>query len=243
MTAIVIAYEDAYHEQFHLLVKALRRDRGLPGLILEAQPVGGTGNFVHEAPRILRTPLKQTKRPPDRVVCLADADRPPNLVPGQALPPAGASAAAIETWLLSFEATWRAHLIAEAHLTTEQAGRLCVLCLRWSKESLLTACPEALLAHARERRDAVATVLASCPPPPATLADAEFIVRYRKPDHCLDAVLTSWAGRKYKKGRDDEDLLRDQIIPHEARRAEVLRRCPDLARLLDVLVPPAPANG
>jgi hypothetical protein len=39
VTAIVIAYEDAYHEELHRLVKALRRDRGLPGLILEAQPV------------------------------------------------------------------------------------------------------------------------------------------------------------------------------------------------------------
>lgn len=245
MTAIVIAYEDAYHEELHRLVKALRRDRGLPGLILEAQPVRGTGKFVHDAPRILRTPLKQTKRPPDRVVCLADADRPQNLVPGQALPPLQVGAAALAAWITELEAAWRQHLIDKGPLATEQAGRLSVLCLRWSKESLFTASPDALLAyaHTRDRRDPVATVLANCAPPPATVADADFVVRYRRPDHCLDDVFAALAGRTYKKGRDDEDLLRDHIIPHEARRAEVLRRCPDLARLIDMLVPPAPAAG
>ena len=75
MRSIVIAYEDDYHEELHLLVKAMRRDRGLPEMLVEGRPVRGTGNFVHEAPRLLRTPLKQTKLPPDRVVCLADADR------------------------------------------------------------------------------------------------------------------------------------------------------------------------
>lgn len=50
MSSIVIAYEDDYHEELHLLIKALRRDRGLPGLILEGRPVRGTGKFGHEVP-------------------------------------------------------------------------------------------------------------------------------------------------------------------------------------------------
>ena len=95
MSSIVIAYEDDYHEELHLLVKALRRDRGLPGLVLEGRPVRGTGNFVHEAPSLLRLPLKQTKLPPDRVVCLADADRPQNLVPGAPSPPLEADSIAV----------------------------------------------------------------------------------------------------------------------------------------------------
>jgi len=38
--------------------------------------------------------------------------------------------------------------------------------------------------------------------------------------------------RGYKEGLDDEDLLREQIAPHGDRRAQLLRRCPDLGRLL-----------
>jgi hypothetical protein len=42
--SIVIAYEDDYHEELHLLVKAMRRDLGLPEMIVEGRPVRGTGN-------------------------------------------------------------------------------------------------------------------------------------------------------------------------------------------------------
>lgn len=105
MSSIVIAYEDDYHEELHLLVKALRRDRGLPGMILEGRPVFGTGNFVHEAPRLLRTPLKQTKLPPDRVVCLGDADRPQNLLPGAQPAPDEADGTALEQWVIACSGT------------------------------------------------------------------------------------------------------------------------------------------
>jgi hypothetical protein len=48
----------------------------------------------------------------------------------------------------------------------------------------------------------------------------------------MNAVFQAVKSRNYKKGLDDEDLLRDQISPNEVRRAEVLKRCPDLGRLL-----------
>ena len=236
MSSILIAYEDDYHEELHLLLKALRRDRGLAGLTLEG-PVRGTGNFVREAPRLLRTPLKQTKAPPDRVVCLADADRPSNLVPSASLPAMTANRAALDEWVLDFEVRWREHLIHEGPLSAELAARLRVCAVRWSKESLLVACPDALLDHAGTARNQVAQLLAACSPPPATLAPADFVVEYRKPNTCLDSVFQTSLGRKYKKGRDDEDLLRDQITRHADRRAAVLARCPDLERLLDLLVP------
>ncbi len=235
MKSIVIAYEDNYHEELHHLVKALRRDRGLPGIILEGRPVRGTGNFVAETPRLLRAPLKQTKLPPDRVVCLGDADRPQNLVPEAQPAPPEADGSALDQWVLAFEESWRNHLVEEGHLSEEQAARLCVCCIRWSKESLLVSCPDALLAHAEGRRAQVQVLLDACVPAPATLGAADFVVKYRRPDKCLDQVFQTISRRNYKKGLHDEDLLRDQINPSPARRAEVLSRCPDLKRLLDLL--------
>jgi len=234
--SIVVAYEDKYCNELHLLVKALRRDAGAPAMILEPRSVRGTGRFANEVPRILRDRLKQTKLPPDRVVCLGDADRPQNLVPDAEPAPQG-DAQAVENWVLALEQSWRAILISEAHISDTDSERLRVVCLRWSKESLLVACTDALRAYAleRERRDALDAVLNTCEPCPTKLDDAEFSQRYRKPGRCLDDVFGAIDNRRYKKGRDDEDLLRDQIRPSQERREEVLRRCPDLRRLLAAL--------
>jgi len=43
---------------------------------------------------------------------------------------------------------------------------------------------------------------------------------------------TAIDNRMYKKGRDDEDLLRGHVNPREDRRSQVLRRVPDLDRVL-----------
>ena len=236
MTAIVIAYEDDYFEQLHHLIKGLRRDSGLPALILEPRTVRGTGSFINEVPKLLRAPIKQTRLPPDRVVCLADADRPKDLFPGA--PEAPSAAADLEPWLKDLETSWLDYLVREAHIPVAAVPKLRVICLRWNKESVLLASPEALLEHAGDhKRWAVHTLLAACEPCPTTLErDEDFILRYRKPGTCLDNVFKEIDGRRYKKGRDDEDLLRDRISPNGARRAQVLRRCPDLGRLLLELV-------
>jgi hypothetical protein len=235
VSSIIIAYEDDYHEELHLLIKALRRDRGLLGIILEARPVRGTGNFAHEVPSLLRLPLKQTKLPPSRVVCLGDADRPQDLVPGASSAPIGADGPALDQWVVELEARWREHLVRTSNLSDEQASRLCVCGVRWSKESLLISCPDALLAHAGRRREQVKALLEACVPAPMTLEASDFVLKYQRPADCLDRVFQVISGRRYKKGRDDEDLLRDQINPHPTRRAEVLSRCPDLERLLGML--------
>jgi hypothetical protein len=234
--SIVIAYEDKYCEGLHGLIKGLRRDHGLGGIILELQTVRGTGGFVNDVPLLLRRALKQTKRVPDRLVCLADADRPQNLVPNAQPAPVGDDAAALLQWVLELEMSWKDFLVREGRLPEESAARLRVICMRWSKESLLISSPDALREYAGDRRPLVEQVLEACAPPPRTLADEEFIVRYRRPDQCMDRVIQPIHGHRYKKGLHDEDLLREQISPHAVRRAEVLRRCPDLGRLLSELV-------
>jgi hypothetical protein len=235
--SVLIAYEDQYFEALHGLVRALRRDRGLPGICLEPRSVRGTGGFVNEVPRLLRMSLKQTKLPPDRVVCVADADKPRNLVPGAAPLPAGGDRDAVERWVRELEMSFWDLLVREAHLPEAAAARLCVVCIRWSKESLLVASPDALLDYAsrRDRRAPVGALLRGCVPCPTTLPDEELTLRYRTPGRCMDTVFSAIEGCRYKKGRDDGDLLRAQIAPHQTRRAQVLSRCLDLGRLLGEL--------
>lgn len=119
MKSILIAYEDQYHQKLHLLIKRLRRDRGLPGVILEGRSVRGTGGFINEVPTLLRMPFKQTKAPPDRLVCLADIDRPGNLVPGTQGAPSSDDLAALGRWVREFEVSWHGHLSTELHLSDE----------------------------------------------------------------------------------------------------------------------------
>lgn len=237
MKSVVIAYEDDYCEELHLLIKRLRGDLGLPGLCLEPIAVRGTGGFVNEVPKLLRIPLKQTRLPPDRVICLADADRPRDLVPNAPAAPSGDDPGAVERWVLALQSTWRESLVKKAHLDEPSASRLRVICLRWNKESVLLACPDALLdlGLRHGRRDRTELLLRDCDPSPLTSADGDFTQRYRKPGQCMNLVFQAIAGRRFKKGRDDEDLLRDLISPQGGRRAEVLRRCPDLGRLLQEL--------
>lgn len=235
--SIVIAYEDNYCDQFHLLLKRLRRDLGQPELILEARPVKGTGQFVNEVPKLLRTPLKQTKCPPDRVVCVADADKPGNLVPRAEKAPPTASLAELDQWVSHFDASWLNYLKQECKLPEEAITRLHVASLRWNKESLLIASLAALreYAKARECSKEVEQILGECKPHPENVPDLEFIAHYRDPQSCMGKLIQAVERRGYKKGRDDEDMLKQYISSNDERRRQVLARCPDVARLLALL--------
>jgi hypothetical protein len=234
VSSTLLAYEDQYHDNLHLLIKKLRRDAALPGIILEKTTVRGTGGFINDVPKLLRTPLKQTRKPPDRLICLADADRPQNLVPGSPGPPAGDDGTSLDSWIVELEAAWLEHLRGRLNLPPADETRLRVVVLRWSKESLLIASPDALLEYAQkhERGPQVRALLANCDPDPWKAADREFMTAYQEPRSCLDVVFREIEERSYKKGRDDEDLLRDHIIDNHQRRTELRRRCPDLDRLL-----------
>ena len=150
--SIVIAYEDDDCDELHRLLKALRRDVGQSGVILEARPVKGTGQFVNEVPKLLRERLKQTKRPPDRVVCVADADKPTSLVPDAKSAPTTTDLETLQRWVCDFEASWLNHLKREGRLQEESAMRLQAVCLRRNKESLLIASLDALRAYAAQSR-------------------------------------------------------------------------------------------
>lgn len=236
MKTVVIAFEDQYYEELYKLIKRLRRDRGLPGIALFGRSVRGTGGLARELPRLLRMPPGEAKILPDLVVCLGDADKPGNLVPGAAGAP-GEERGAQDAWIAEFERVWLASLLRTGAIAAQDHERVRVVCMRWNKESVLIAGPDALLERAeqRGRRGAVEKLLDECVPVPGTLADDEYCVRYRTPQRCLDRVFQALEDRNYKKGRDDEDLLRDHISPDPGHRGRLLRRCPDLGRLLGVL--------
>lgn len=239
MKSIVIAYEDKYFNKLHDLVKRLRKDRGDVGHVIEPRPIQGTGNFIREVPSLMRTPLAYPKHPPDLVVCLADADRPGNLVPNAPPAPMSKIAAELDAWVLNLEQAWRQHLAKQCNLDEKAAARLRTVCLRWNKESLLLSSPEALCDYAREYgcEAAVRATLAGCSPSPLELADGAFFAEYRDPEGCMHLVCKKIHDRKYKKGIHDENILNKYVLAAgaDARRAEILRRSPDLARLLDVL--------
>lgn len=71
--SIVIAYEDDYCGNLHLLIKALRRDRGLPGLCLEARSVHGTGGFARRCPGSC---ARRSKRPGGRRIASCASPTP-----------------------------------------------------------------------------------------------------------------------------------------------------------------------
>lgn len=237
MKTVVLAFEDQYYPELFALIKRLRRDRGLEGMALFGTSVRGTGGFINEVPKLLRIPPGQANVLPDLVVCLADADRPGNLLPGASDSPNTDNRRALDEWVLQFEGAWREYLLQKARISPQDHVRVRTVCLRWSKESLLVASPDALLEHAakRERREEVQTILDQCQPSPIGLADHEYGLRYRSPEDCLNRIFYALEGRSYKKGRHDEDLLREYISRDPGHRGQVLRRCPDLARLLAVL--------
>lgn len=240
MRAIVLLYEDAYHAGLHRLVQALRRGTDARPTILEARSARGSGGFVSEVGPQLRAPLKQTRRPPDLVVCVADADRPTNLAPLAAGVPDDPSA--LDTWVRELERAWHASLVERARIDEGTAARLRTLVLRWNKESLLVACPDALVAYGERSSPGkgarVEALMAACIPAPRSIADAAYTLEYRDPARCIEQIARLVHDRSYKKGLHDEDLLLNHVVAHELHRAQVLARVPDLQRLVALLSRP-----
>lgn len=240
MTWTLLAYEDKYFAQLHTLVKALRRDLGRATTIIEGEGVNGTGGFQNELGRQLGRRDKRTKAPASLVICVADADRPQNLAGSNApAKPQDATPEALDAWVLELEGAWKKRLLEDSRVNPSEASRVEVVCLRWSKESLLVSCPDALLDFAGSTNAAaLRNLFARCDPDPTTATDDMFMVRYARPGACMDDVVrAATAGtHKYKKGLHDEDILREHIHPRMDRRRQLLARCPDLLRLLDRIV-------
>jgi hypothetical protein len=234
----LILYEDKYYETLHALIKRLRRERGAAPTVLEASSVRGDGGFARELGPALGRKLSSTRQRPDRVICVADADRPENLV-GDAAPraPDGADRDELDRWVRDLEGRWLERLRRDAKLDDEQLSRTRVGCLRWSKESVVIASPGVLERYAGDRRSELQALLSRCEPDPRTVPDEEFLGAYdRSPARCVDAVVERVRGERYKKGRHDEDILSLYLDGDRASRDRAYARLPDLARLIDAVV-------
>lgn len=231
---VQLVFEDDYCKTLQQLVAALCDDRltaqaraqtiELP----EAMTAGGDRNFANVLGPALGRPLAETKAVPARVIAIADADRPQNLVAGFRAAPGGA---ADDAWVLELESRWRAQLIADPRVAPHQE-RLRVWALRWNKESILIAARSQLL---RRKRGVAQTVIDACSPAYDSAPGATFTQTFRDPARCMDRVARSVYGRSYKKGIEGNDLTRD-IAFDEAARREVDDRCPDLRRLVDSIL-------
>ena len=233
MKSVVMLYEDQYCSKLHLLIKRLRQAENQASSILEYQTSNGTGNFKRVVPGLLRTPLKQTRSAPDFVLCIADADRPENLVPKyqcqvQYFP-------STLDWVCAFEHEWRNYVIHQGRLSPDDANKVVTFCLRWSKESLLVSTPDALKRNADPTRiSALNDLFNNCNPSPLELNDDLFVDSYQKPQRCMDSVFQAGAGRKYKKGRDDDNIM-DNILKNQSFLSQTFARNPDLTRVLRYL--------
>lgn len=230
--AIRIVYEDSYYESLDKLVRRVRRDStDAPDLLLECVSAQGAGGFLEEARKALRAPMQSTKQRPDAVVLIADGDQPKNLVPNAAKAPSNTSSEQLNSWATTLESQWKDSLVKNG-----LGGNLHTFVLCWSKESLLIAATNALLERAGTQANAVQEVFNACKPQsPLTVSDEMFTSTFTTPTDCLHSVFRALEQRNYKKGRDDEDLLRNHITPSAPHRSQVLQRCPDLLRLAELL--------
>lgn len=222
----------------------MRQDLGLPDVCIQRpQTARGTGGFAKEARSLINTPFSrgtEPRAPADKIVCIADADRPQNLVPKfRPAPPKGDPA--VGTWLKELEAAWLSQLVQNARLNEAERSRVETLCLRWSKESLLIAAVDALRAFMDEDRLAeVDAFLEQCEPSPIATNFAppsSFTDIYRDPQECLKGIFLAGKAKdrsKYDKGRDGDDLLKAIKVNPEFRTL-VRARCPDLDRLASAL--------
>lgn len=234
---IQLVFEDEYCKTLQELVVALCNDRislrasdeGVDSIELPtAMTAGGDRNFANVLGPALGRPLAETRERPELVVAIADADRPDNLVSGFRAAPGGS---ADDAWLVDLEARWFDALCTDPRVSPHQARlRTCVL--RWNKESVLIAARPILL---NRKRGAAQSVLDGCVPAYESVADDNFTATYRDPAGCMDRVAQALFGRGYRKGREGNDLTREIAWSSEARN-DVWRRCPDLRRLVEIIV-------
>lgn len=231
---VQLMFEDEYCKTLQWLVVELCSDQltasgGDANVELpEAMTARGDRGFCNHLGFALGHPLAQTKAPPSRVIAIADADRPQNLVPGFRSAPGGS---ADDAWVTDLESQWRARLVSDSRVAEHEA-RLRVCVLRWNKESILIAARSVLL---RRKRGRVQTVLDACSPTYDDATAAGFTQTFRDPAACMNRVSQCLERRSYNKGTLGNDLTREIALDPVARR-EVSERCPDLRRMVALIV-------
>lgn len=228
---VALLYEDEKYKQFDLLIRRLRRaSGGPPNLAIEPIPAFGYGGFRKEIRRLISYPLPRRPRvKPAHIVALADGDCPAQLVPGAPAPPPSASDQ--DAWCRALETAWHQRLTND--LPTEDRARVHTVVLRWSRESVLIACPEALSSSGADRAALDQFLANQCKPDPRTVADADYVSTFTRPQDCLERAFTAF-GRHFKKNREGEDIFR-RIADDHSLHARVLARVPDLRHLVDLL--------
>lgn len=241
MRSIVVIFEDEYCDDlFHLLKTIRTKDLAMPSVAIHGpMSAKGTGGFAAELNRVL--PLRFPRGPlpasaADIVICVADADRPANLI-GKAAADAIAKREPSMglSWVLELERLWLNDL--QSKVRPGSSPQLATCCLRWSKESLLIAGLTTLREYCDDhRRSLFDDELTRCKPSnPQSITDESFVSTFRDPQGCIHRITMAGRDKPYKKGIDDAALL-NEIRRNDPERACVAARCPDIVRLAKMIV-------
>jgi hypothetical protein len=250
---IAIAWEDAYWIPLQRCVLArrapLRPTNATAFIDLLQYTLRGNGNFgphVQESwPRVSATGLPTNKGAIDHLICVADADRLPELLPGVSAAPQ--AAIEVSAWHASAEERFVAHLRGRA--AKADPNRVHGIVLRWAKESLTLAAYDRRVIREWLGIDTshpeVQAFLAECNPPPSGIADDQFTDTFRRPVSCVDQLRKASGLSPIGKGSSMDDVI--MALDAEDMEA-VARRVPDVDRLVSLAwrlatAPPSPPAG
>jgi hypothetical protein len=235
----VLVYEDHEPSALHAVVRKTLNARfdasGRSGPWPELTHLSskGVGNMSHvvgrQWPIYRRTGFPRGGHKPDALICIADADRLHEHIPGVAAPPP--VPADTEAWRAEAERSLTAFLRGQAVVDAERIhGHL----LRWNAESLLIAAYDHLdIASGLQPIDEgkLEEFLEACREQPLESQDYAFMSRHRRPTRCFDDLCSAVGLPRVPKTAK----LRGDILRIAARRdlETLCARVPDLPRLAD----------
>lgn len=229
MIRVVVCWEDRFHDSLdRCLRRMMQHARGGgsdPERLLffdDARGNGGFVKYVRESWPILATKgLPKSGGAIDHLVCIADADRAEQCC--------GADPAPVTPtfdWLHGCDEAWTERLRRDAPIAPERVhGRF----LRWSKESLVLTghdLPTSLKKLGCRDLEAARRHLDGCAPSPSSVPDDGFADRFRRPERCIQDVVTASGGIAPRKGQPPIDDAIDEISRHHL--ARLATRAPEL---------------
>jgi hypothetical protein len=233
MNTVLVAYEDRYFEALDTVVRRVGREVAPTNAPREACSVEGVTNFpgfVQQSWPVYRDKgfPKAGKSRPNRLVCVADADKVVRqLQLAVSLPPADGT----DAWVEGANQAFTAYLRGRTYRDPEAVHGVV---LRWSLESLVIAAydqPKAMEALAgfqgNHDADRMQAFLRRCGLYQAH--ELHFLDRYRDPQGCLVSLCAELGWPTLRKG----DARRDEALKQMSGLAltTLIERAPDLVRI------------
>ena len=237
---ILVVWEDAHYEP---LSRITRRRLGQlqPGAAASFPQLlghtsrgnGGFSNYVRRTWQNVRsTGLPNDPGAIEHLLCIVDADKLSELLPG--IGPAPAAVSEIAAWHSGAERAFERHLRDQCAQGSAPPASVHGIVLRWSKESLVLAAYDrsAMSDHLsiEVTHPGVATYLQSCLPVPATVAEGIFTDTFRRPRACVDGLSKARGRHSIPKNAPEVDDALDALSSVDV--SLVCSRTPDIDRIV-----------